>query len=64
MKCFDLLDERALRPLEIRDVVQTLFGENVPHPDEDWAHFSRAVANLCAASPQEFNFVSNRLEPW
>ena len=63
-KDFDLLDERPLKALEIKNAIKAIFGEEVPHPEEDWSRFIAKVKDLNASSSYEWNFVKNKLEPW
>ncbi len=63
-KDFDMLDERPLKPLEVKNAIKSIFGEDVPHPEEDWGKFVDKVKDLNSSHPQEWNFIKNRLEPW
>ncbi|KAL7566986.1 hypothetical protein ACA910_019915 [Epithemia clementina (nom. ined.)] len=65
---FDLLDERPLSKLELRDFFQLLFGNErmmeVPDPEVDWRRFYTCVSNLVGQEQRTWNPITKRVEPW
>mmetsp|Transcript_4610 Transcript_4610/g.9082 ORF Transcript_4610/g.9082 Transcript_4610/m.9082 type:complete len:385 (+) Transcript_4610:246-1400(+) len=64
-KLFDLLDETALQPPQIKQLCAMLFGESaLPEPEVDAKAFVEAVKDLADKAPRVHDVRSGELESW
>ena len=63
-KLFDLLDEAALLPSQMRQFCELLLGVPLPEPDLDAAAFVAAVRAALQTMPPVFDPLTSRLKPW
>ena len=65
-RLFDLLDERLFTKEELRDFCALLLGDfdGVPDPEVDWDGFYQALKDALRKTPNQWNPVTKRLEPW
>ena len=63
-KLFDLLDEAALLPSQVRQFCELLLGVPLPAPDVDAAAFVEALRAAMKPMPPVFDPLSGRLKPW
>lgn len=63
-KLFDLLDEAALLPSQVRQFCELLLGVPLPEPDLDAAAFIAAVQAALQTMPPVFDPLTSRLKPW
>lgn len=64
-KIFDLLDEKKLSASEMRELVSLLTGEpDLPHPEVDYAGFSKATTHALASMPLVYDPIRKRRSPW
>lgn len=64
-KVFDLLDERPLSAVEIKEFLFLMFGwENIPEPSLDWSEFQSFVQTRLRAQGDVWNPVKRQAGPW
>uniref|UniRef100_A0A7S4KB44 VWFA domain-containing protein n=1 Tax=Odontella aurita TaxID=265563 RepID=A0A7S4KB44_9STRA len=77
-EAFDALDERLLRPSEVRDVCNILFGRGpaagpmtgsamllpFPDPDDDWPAFSQDLRRAVESEREQWDPVKEKVAPW
>lgn len=64
-KIFDLLDEKALSPSEMRELLITVLGEqDLPHPQVDYPSFEKATAQALAKLPLVYDPVRRQQKAW
>mmetsp|Transcript_25800 Transcript_25800/g.68958 ORF Transcript_25800/g.68958 Transcript_25800/m.68958 type:complete len:352 (-) Transcript_25800:125-1180(-) len=64
-KVFDLLDEKALSPSEMRELLVMLLGEqDLPHPEADYRGFQKATEQALAKMPTVYDPVRKQRQPW
>tara|TARA_B110001452_G_scaffold266976_1_gene275271 strand:+ start:91 stop:1173 length:1083 start_codon:yes stop_codon:yes gene_type:complete len=64
-KLFDLLDEQALVPSQVKQCVEAILGCGVlPEPDAGITEFRAAVKEALTGAPPVFDPVSRTMRPW
>jgi len=63
-KIFDLLDETKLSHVQMRDLLALILGEQLPHPQADYAAFEQRLVEALKAVPAVFDPLRKRNEPW
>ena len=67
-RVFDMLDERSLTKMEIRDFCILLFGKSkfdgVADPFIDWDAFSYEMERLLKQEPKQYDPVTKRISSW
>merc|ERR1719330_892343 len=67
-RVFDLIDERKLNKMELKDFCMLLFGsdnmDGTPDPDIDWDGFISDVERLLSTEKQYWHPIKKRMKPW
>jgi uncharacterized protein YegL len=68
-RIFDMMDERAFTREELREYCSLLLldkspSDELPDPSADWKEFSKAVKNLLAKQPGQWNPIKKKVTPW
>uniref|UniRef100_A0A7S3AKN0 Uncharacterized protein n=1 Tax=Haptolina ericina TaxID=156174 RepID=A0A7S3AKN0_9EUKA len=63
-KLFDLLDEKALMPTQVKQLCEVLLGVSLPEPELNPAAFSTAVTHALAEAPAVFDPIRSVMGPW
>eukprot|EP00607_Mallomonas_marina_P008862 CAMPEP_0182424318 /NCGR_PEP_ID=MMETSP1167-20130531/10517_1 /TAXON_ID=2988 /ORGANISM="Mallomonas Sp, Strain CCMP3275" /LENGTH=333 /DNA_ID=CAMNT_0024604043 /DNA_START=145 /DNA_END=1142 /DNA_ORIENTATION=+ len=68
IKEMDMLDETALSPDQMRNVLAVILtgspASEIPHPAVDWECFSLFVNNILDSAPKTWCPLSKSLQPW
>jgi len=66
-KLFDVLDEKALSAVEMKDLISLLLGgaaADLPHPQIDWITFEKAIATVLKTAPTTYDPLKKRECAW
>lgn len=65
LKVFDLIDERPLRAMQVKQLVENLWGfTGLPEPELDLGDFVQEVERRQAELPKVFNPRAGKMTPW
>ena len=64
-RVFDEIDERPLKPGQVKNFCELLLGGNpLPEPEVDLGAFMKAVDMELAKQPKVYDPLSKKMEPW